>query len=77
MKYGIHNLDPATIQIPDMENFLERFIKVEEQSKAMHETIHGEDGLIKQVRELQRTVWKASGVLIVAGFLLELYAKQH
>ena len=75
MELNSTNMDWETINLPNMDNAGTRLAVVEEKVNTLHTDIHGEDGIVKQIRELQKTVWRATGVISLALFLFEVYAK--
>jgi|GEM_PF-7118817 len=55
-----------------MSNEGTRLAVVEEKVSTLHDTIHGEDGLGKRLREVEKTVYKAVGMGVVINAVVFL-----
>jgi hypothetical protein len=65
-----NNLDWGTISPHPMSDPVSRLAVVENQVSTLTEEIHGEDGISKRLREVEKTVWKASGAIVFINLLV-------
>jgi hypothetical protein len=65
-------LDWATVNPHLMSDPVTRLANVERDVQHINEEIHGDDGLSKRLRDVEKTVWKASGFVIAINFIVIL-----
>ena len=63
-----------------MSDEASRLVRAETHIDRIHEELHGEDGLSKRLREVEKTVWKAFGAIAVVQIIIvvavEMFARK-